>query len=316
MSMFNIRMEAGPRGLRNLSRLQRREAWFGFAFISPWLLGFLLFTILPMIAALVFSVTQFNLLDMDEFHFIGLQNYIRVFSDPQVIASLWITLRFALFAIPLAIGLPLGLAVLVNSKYLLGKNFFRTLFYMPIMIPVVAVVVIFGGVLNSESGWINRALDTIGIQGPSWFQDENWVLPALAIMGFWTVGNTMLVMLAGMQNVPTELYEAAKVEGAGPFTMFWNITLPMISPIIFYNLVLALIATFQYFTQAFVISNGRGDPNGSTMFYNLYLYKTAFAFLDMGYGAALAWVLFAIVLVLTVALFRTSSRWVYYAGGE
>lgn len=309
-------MEAGPRGFRHLSRLQRREAWFGFAFISPWLVGFLIFTILPMIAALVFSMTEFNLLDMSGFRFIGFTNYVRVFSDPQVLASLGITLRFALIAIPLAIGLPLGLAVLVNSKYLLGKNIFRTLFYMPIMIPVVAVVVIFGGVLNSESGWINRALETIGIQGPKWFQDEKWVLPALAIMGFWTVGNTMLVMLAGMQNVPTELYEAAKVEGAGPWTMFRHITLPMISPIIFYNVVLALIATFQYFTQAFVISNGRGDPNGSTMFYNLYLYKTAFAFLDMGYGAALAWVLFAVVLLLTIALFRTSSRWVYYAGGE
>lgn len=299
-----------------MSSLERRQALYGYAFISPWLIGFLIFTILPMIAAFIFSVTEFNLLELDEFHFIGLDNYIRVLQDPQVLASLLITVRFALVAIPLAIGLPLGLAVLVNSKYLLGKNFFRTLFYMPMMIPVVAIVVIFGGVLNSESGWINRTLGLFGIPGPHWFQDEKWVLPALAIMGIWTVGNTMLIMLAGMQNVPTELYEAAQVEGAGPFAKFYHITLPMISPIIFYNLVLALIGTFQYFTQAFVISNGRGDPNGSTMFYNLYLYKTAFAFLDMGYGSALAWVLFLIVLLLTIALFRTSSRWVYYAGGE
>lgn len=315
MSMFNVQVEKGPK-LRHLSRLERREMWYGLAFISPWLIGFLLFTIFPMIAALIFSMSQFNLLEMDEFRFVGLDNYVRVLTDPQVWASLWITVRFAVFAIPLAILLPMGLAVLVNSKYLLGKNIFRTLFYMPMMIPIVAVTVIFGGVLNSESGWINRGLEVFGIQGPSWFQDENWVLPALALMGFWTVGNTMLIMLAGMQNVPTELYEAARVEGAGPIVMFRHITLPMISPIIFYNLVLALIGTFQYFTQAFIISNGRGDPNGATMFYNLYLYKTAFAFLDMGYGSALAWFLFVIVLILTVALFRTSSRWVYYATGE
>lgn len=315
MSMFNVKMEKGPR-LGHMSRLERREMWIGLAFVSPWLIGFLLFTVFPMIAALIFSVSQFNLLEMNQFRFVGLDNYIRLFTDPQVWSSLWITVRFAVFAIPLAIFLPMGLAVLVNSKYLWGKNIFRTLFYMPMMIPIVAVTVIFGGVLNSQSGWINRALATVGIQGPNWFQDEAWVLPALALMGFWTVGNTMLIMLAGMQNVPTELYEAARVEGAGAFTMFRNITIPMISPIIFYNLVLALIGTFQYFTQAFIISNGRGDPNGATMFYNLYLYKTAFAFLDMGYGSALAWFLFGIVLLLTIALFRTSSRWVYYATGE
>jgi multiple sugar transport system permease protein len=206
--------------------------------------------------------------------------------------------------------------MLVNSKWLIGQNLFRTLFYMPTVIPVVAVIVVWAGVLNSDSGWINRGLESFGLAGPRWLDDEDWVLPALALMGFWTLGNTMLIMLAGLQNVPTELYESARVEGANGWQMFRHITVPMISPVIFYNLVLALIGAFQYFVGAYIIGRGSGDPNGATMFFNVYLYKTAFNYLDMSYGATLAWFLFALVLLLTIALFRTSSRWVYYAGGE
>lgn len=309
--------DANPKARKRMGTSARRELIWGLIFISPWLVGFLIFTILPMIAALFFSVTEFKLLDMDEgFTFIGLANYIKVFTDPQVLKSILITLRFAVIAVPLSILLPLGIAVLVNSKYLFGKTLFRTLFYLPIMIPVVAGVVIWQGVLNSDSGWVNRGIELFGVQGPQWFENENWVLVALALLGIWTIGNTMLIMLASLQNVPTELYEAARVEGAGAVRMFWHITVPMITPIIFYNLVLALIFTFQYFTQAFVISNGRGDPGGATLFYNLYLYQTAFTYLDMSYGATLAWVLFAIVLLLTIALFKTSSRWVFYSSGE
>jgi multiple sugar transport system permease protein len=219
--------------------------------------------------------------------------------------------------VPLGIVLPLGLAVLVNSRQLLGKNIFRTLFYMPYMIPVVAAVLVWGGVLNGNSGWLNQFLGwAFGIDGPQWFQDERWVLVTLSIMGFWGVGNAMLTMLAGLQNVPTDLYDAAKVDGASPVRSFVFISLPLISPIIFYNLTLSIIGAFQYFTQAYIISNGLGDPNGATLFFNLYLYKTAFAFQDMPYGATLAWLMFLIVLTLTVILFATSNRWVYYAEGE
>jgi multiple sugar transport system permease protein len=274
------------------------------------------FTLFPMIASLVFTVTKFDLLHPKDFEFVGLSNYQRLFTDPQMWASLGITFRYVMFAVPLAILMPLGLALLVNAKYLFGKNIFRAMFFMPQMISVVAIVVVFGGVFNSESGWINNLLSVIGIEGPRWYQDVNWVVPAIAIMGIWTVGNTMLVMLAGLQNVPTELYEAARVDGSGPWRSFWNITVPMISPVIFYNLILAIIGAMQYFVAAFIIGNGRGDPNGSTMFFNLYLYKTAFSFLDMGYGATLAWVLFFICLVLTVILFKVQRRFVYYASGE
>lgn len=302
---------------RQLTPGQRREINWGLIFLSPWIVGFLIFTAIPMVVSLVMSFTNYNPIQADATRFVAFQNYGRIFDDPQVFNAVGVTLRFVLISVPLSIILPLGLALLVNAKQLLGKNVFRTLFYMPYMIPVVAGVMVWGGILNSDSGWLNRFLQwAFGVQGPQWLQDENWVLTALAIMGFWGVGNTMLIMLAGLQNVPTELYEAAKVDGATAPRMFLSITVPMISPIIFYNLTLSLIGTFQYFTQAYIISNGRGDPNGATMFYNLYLYKTAFAFLDMGYGATLAWLMFVICLVLTIVLFKTQRRWVYYATGE
>ncbi len=298
-------------------RLHRRELRWGLFFLSPWILGFLVFTLVPMVASLLFSFTNYNPIDPQAMRWIGISNYTRLFKDPQVLNAAMVTLRFALISVPFSIILPLAAAVLVNSEHLLGKNIFRTLFYMPYMIPVVVGVMVWGGILNSESGWLNVFLKwLLGVDGPRWFQDENWVLPALTIMGFWGIGNTMLTLLAGLQNVPSELYEAAKVDGAGPVRSFFNITVPMISPVIFYNLVLALIGSFQYFTQAYIISNGRGDPNGATMFFNLYLYKTAFSFLDMGYGCTLAWVMFVVVLALTVLLFVTSNRWVYYAGGN
>jgi multiple sugar transport system permease protein len=298
--------------------LAQRERNWGLFFLSPWIVGFFLFTALPMVVSLIYSFASFDFIHPEAgMRFAGLHNWFRLYNDAQVYSSLLISLRFALISIPLSIALPLGLAVIINSKRLLAKNIFRALFYMPTMIPVVATVLVWGGILNSESGWLNRFLTfAFGLEGPQWFQDERWVLVTLTIMGFWGAGTNMIIMLAGLQNVPTELYEAAKVDGAGPVRSFFTITVPMISPIIFYSLTLALIGAFQYFTQAYIISNGRGDPNGSTMFYNLYLYRTAFAFLDMPYGATLAWFMFIIVLILTIILFNTSSRWVYYAGGE
>jgi multiple sugar transport system permease protein len=295
----------------------QREARWGLIFLSPWIFGFLVFTVLPMLASLAFSVTNYNPIHPDQMRFIGLTNYARLFQDENVGKAIYVTLRFALISVPLGLAFPLGIAALVNSKHLFAKNIFRTLFYMPYMIPVVAGVMIWGGILNSDSGWLNFILKAVfGIEGPAWLTSETWVVPSLVIMGFWGIGNAMLTMLAGMQNVPTELYEAATVDGANPVEKFFTITVPMITPIIFYNLVLSLIGSFQYFTQAYIIGNGRGDPNGSTLFYNLYLYKTAFAFLDMGYGSTLAWAMFVVVLILTIVLFQTSKRWVYYAGGD
>ena len=305
-----------PAARRLMSPLARREMNWGLIFLSPWIAGFLGFTLIPMVASFAFSLTNFNLVQPNATQFIGLGNYLRLFRDPQLANSMLVTLRFAVISVPLSLAFPLVVAVLVNSPRLQAKSVFRTLFYMPTMIPVVAGVMIFQGVLNSQSGWVNRFLALFGIMGPQWFQSKIWVLPALTLMGFWGLGNTMLTLLAGLQNVPTELHEAARVDGAGPLRSFFTITIPMISPVIFYNLTLGLIGSFQYFTQAYVISNGRGDPDGATLFYNLYLFKTAFAFNDMGYGATLAWLLFVIVLALTLMLFGSARRWVYYAGGE
>ena len=205
----------------------------------------------------------------------------------------------------------------MNNKYVLGKMAFRSLFYMPYIVPFVAAVFLWGGMLNPETGWINRALMGMGIPKenvPLWANDMNWVYPTYVIMGIWGIGNAMLIFLAGLQGVPTELYDASTVDGANIWQQFWNVTFPMISPVIFYNLVLSIVGLFQYFLVPLVVNLGTGAPGGSTMFYNLYLYKTFFSFHNMGYGSTLAWGLFSMILIVTIALFATSKYWVYYAG--
>jgi multiple sugar transport system permease protein len=305
-----------PAARRKGMGISQREAMWGFIFLGPWIVGILAFTAIPLVASLLLSLTNYNPIHPDQIRFIGLQNFIQFLGDPGMRQAAGVTLRFVLISLPLSIVIPLGFAVLVNARHLFGKNVFRALFYMPIMIPSVVGVMVWGGILNSDSGWLNRFLAMVGIEGPRWLQDESWVVPAIVIMGFWGVGNAMLIFLAGLQNVPTELYEAARVDGAGAVYTFFRITVPMISPVIFYNLTLALIGSFQIFVPGYIIGNGRGDPNGATMFYNIYLYKEAFNYQDMGYGTTLAWAMFIVVLILTIILFNTQSRWVYYAGGE
>jgi multiple sugar transport system permease protein len=300
-----------PGRRRRFAELRSRESLAGLIFVSPWIVGFLAFSAIPMAASLVLSLTDFDPRQADEIRFIGLDNYIRMFSDPALIKASLVTLRFALIVVPVTLTFALGVALLVNSTLLAGRNVFRTLFYMPMQIPIVASTIIWIGVLNVSNGWLDIGLQAIGLPAIDWLNSTFWVHPALVLMGLWGVGNLMLIFLAGLQSVPTELYDAAKVDGAGPFATFRNITLPMISPVLFYNLIIVLIATFQYFTQAYVITNGRGDPNGETLFFNLNLFREAFQFYNMGYASALAWVLFAVVLGLTVLLFRTAGRWVY-----
>jgi ABC-type sugar transport system permease subunit len=297
------------------SGLSDRESVTGLLYVSPFIVGFILFAAIPMLASFVLSLTNFDPREPDEIGFIGLDNYSRLMGDPVVAESLWVTLRFAAMVVPLSLVAALGIAMLVNSKLLVGRNVFRTLFYLPIQIPIVASTLVWIGVLHATTGWLNLSLGAIGIDGPNWLQSTTWVGPALVLMGLWGIGNMMLIFLAGLQGVPTELYDAAKVDGASPWQSFRNVTLPLISPVLFYNLIISLIATFQYFTQAFIISNGRGDPDRATLFFNLNLYRQAFGFFNMGYASALAWVLVVIVLGLTIVLFRTSRSWVF-EGGE
>jgi ABC-type sugar transport system permease subunit len=298
-----------------ISQYRQQQLW-GLVFLSPWVLGFLIFTFFPMIASLYFSFTDYNLNRVNEYSFVGLRNYAQLFTDPLVSTSLQATLRFAVIALPLGLVLPVALAALLNSRWLIGKPLMRTLFYMPYMVPVVSAVAIWGGMLNSQSGWINRGLALIGIVGPDWLNDVGWIYPAMNIIGLWGIGNAFMITLAAMQGVPTELYEAATVDGAGPFQRFRSITLPMISPVIFYNLVLSVIGLLRYFEIPYILSQGTGRPGGATMFFNIHLYKTAFVFGDMGYGSALAWMLFVIAFGATVFLFATARYWVYYASGE
>jgi multiple sugar transport system permease protein len=309
------RAPAAPR--RGRSKLEWREISWGLGFLTPWFIGLACFTLLPIIATLYLSFTNYNMVQPDQIRFVGLSNYVRMFGDPLVLQSLGVTVKFALIAVPLGLIVPLLFAVLVNSKHLIAPNIFRTLFFMPTIIPVVASVMVFQGVLNAQSGWINLALQSLfGIEGPRWLNDEKWVLPALNLLGLWGVGNSMLILLAALQSVPTELYEAAIMDGANAVQRFFRITVPMISPVIFYNVTLGVILSFQYFVVALLIGGRNGDPNGATLFYNLHLYRTGFVFNEMGYASTLAWTLFVIVMVLTVLLFTIGQRFVYYASPD
>ncbi len=294
--------------------IQEKQRLWGWIFLSPWIFGFLVFTLFPMVASAVFSFTDFKI--GEPIHWVGLAQWNKLFTDPMTLSSLRVTLTYGVFVLPIAILFPLGMAALLNSKLLVGKPFFRILFYMPYIVPAISGIFVWQAFLNGQTGWLNRILRLVGIvDPPNWLFDPRWINPALVMIGLWGVGNAMLTMMASMQGVPTELYEAATVDGAGRFTVFRKITLPMISPVIFYNLVLTVIGLMQYFTIPYVLSNTtRSNP--ATNFINLHLYRTAFQYQDMGFGAALAWFLFIIALALTIGLFITSRRWVYYAGGD
>lgn len=293
----------------------RREALTGLAFIGLWVVGFLVFTLAPMVATLGFSFSNINLAQETPLQFVGLQNYQAMLTDSQLHNALNVTVKYALIALPIGLALPFLLALALNNKNLRGTSFFRIMFYLPYVIPFVAGIFAWGGVLNPETGWINQALEALGVQKtPGWLNDPTWVYPGLVILGLWGIGSAVIVNLAGLQGIPTELYDAAKVDGAGWWATLLNVTLPMMSPVIFYSLVLGLVGVFQYFLAPLVLTDGTGRPGGATMFFNLYLYKTFFTFQNMSYGAAQAWVLFIIILVLTVFLFWSSKFWVHYAG--
>jgi len=298
-----------------MSGLAWRRARWGYLFIAPWLIGFVLFTAFPMAATLVFSFTNINLSQTEPLRFVGLENYQALLGDRQAWDSLAVTLKFALLALPVAVCLPLLVALMLHSRHLRGSGGFRVLFYLPYVIPFVAGVLIWRDMLNIDSGWVDGLLRIIGVQHPpDWLQDPTWIYFGLVLMGVWGIGAGIIVYLAGLKGVPTELYDAAVIDGAGAFASLRHVTIPMISPVIFYTLVLGVVEVLQYFLVPLVLKNGTGEPGGTTLFYNLYIYKSFFTFQNMSYGATLAWVLFVIALAVTLLLFRTARRWVYYAG--
>lgn len=310
---------AMPQAGHRSSAFRRQHVRHGFLFLSPWLIGFLAFQFLPILATIILSFTDYagtNELTLANLNFVGLGNYAKVLTDLDFLRSMGVTLKFVAIAVPLGLFVPLFFAVLVNSKHLLGVNVFRTLFFLPTVIPIVAGAMVFNGVLNGQSGWLNMALRAIGIEGPGWLTDPAWAVPALNLLALWGVGNGMIILLAGLQGVPTDILEAAIIDGANGLQRFVRITLPMMSPVIFYNVTMGFITSFQYFVPAMLIGGRNGDPQKATLFYNLHFYREAFVFNDLGYGSVLAIVLFVIVMVVTALMFSLGQRAVYYAGGE
>ncbi len=290
-------------------RSSRRNAIAFYLTISPWLVGFLAFTLVPMAIALYLGFTRWDLFGAPQW--IGLENYARMARDPLFLQALKVTSIYTLVYVPMELIGGLGLALLVNQK-VQGVGVFRTIFYLPSVLAGVAYVVLWMWIFNPQGGLLNTLLAAIGIVGPRWLIDPQWALPSLLLMTFWGWGRAMVLYLAGLQGVPPALYEAAEMDGAGTSAKFWRVTLPMITPTILFALILSVIGTFQTFTSAFVATNG--GPLDATLFYVLFIYRQAFQFFRMGYASALAWVLFAIILVLTLVLFRSGNFWVYYEG--
>jgi multiple sugar transport system permease protein len=280
----------------------------GYLFISPWLIGFLLFTVFPFVASIYLSFTRYNVVSPPSW--VGTANYKMLFTaDPLFWKALRVTFWYALVSVPLGIVAGVGLALLLNLE-LKGMSLFRALFYLPSIVPSVATSVLFLWILNPEKGLVNGILRNFDIGGPPWLTDKAWAPWSLVFISVWAVGGSMVIYLAGLKEIPVYLYEAALMDGASPLQRMRHITLPMLTPVIFFNLVMGIIGTFQYFTEAYVMTNG--GPEDSTLFYALYLFQRAWRYLDMGYASAMAWVLFAVIMVLTGLVFRTQRRWVHY----
>jgi len=289
---------------------EKRNIRNGLLFISPWLVGLLGFTIYPICASFSWSFCMFD--GFSPPVWVGLENYrILLLEDPLFWKSLFNTLFMVILALPITLAFSLSLALLLNMK-VKGQPVYRTILYLPSIAPVIAVSVLWLWMLNPEYGLINRFLGFFGMDVIGWLIDPNMAKPALILMGLWQVGGGVLIFLAGLQNVPMALYEAAEVDGAGILHKFRHVTLPMISPILLFNAIMGIIGYFQYFTQAFVMT--AGGPQDATLFYALHLFNKAFLDFQLGYASAMAWILFLLILVATIIVLRTSRSWVYYEG--
>jgi multiple sugar transport system permease protein len=293
--------------------MRKREAIWFYIIVSPWIIGFLIFTVGPILCSIYLSLTSWDLFNAPKF--IGFNNYVKLFTkDPIFWKAMGNTLYFALISIPLSMAASIAIAYLLN-KPLRGMTFFRTLFYVPATVPIVASSLLFKWMLAPDTGLINRFLALFGINGPSWLLDPAWVKPALILMSLWSVGAGVVLLLAGMRGIPNEFYEAAAIDGASTSQQFFEITLPMLSPVIFFNLVMGLIDALKTFSQIYIMTNtggSPGGPNNASLMIVPYLFDNAFRFYKMGYASAIAWVLFALIMVFTVLVFRSSSVWVYY----
>jgi multiple sugar transport system permease protein len=306
----SISCDPVPPRTENVARPGRRgwQVSPGWFFILPWIVGFLVFHAMPFIASFYLSFCSYDVLSAPKW--VGLANYRNlIFHDPLFIRAIWNTLFYAAFAIPLGTVASIALALLLDLN-LRGMSVYRTIFFLPSIVPVVASSILWVWILNPQIGLVNAVLGYIGIPGPAWLGSAQWSKPALILMSIWGVGGSMIIYLAGLKDIPQHLYEAALVDGANAFHRVRHITLPLLTPVIFFNLVMGLIGTFQYFTQAYIMT--AGGPEDSTLFYSLYLFRRGFGYLSMGYASAMAWILFIAVLAMTTAIFKSHTRWVHY----
>ena len=288
-----------------------QEALWGYFFLSPWILGLILFVGGPIIASLILAFCQWDLIQPPVF--VGLKNFELMMKDSRFWASLLNTFYYTFFAVPLGIVGSIAVALLMNQKWK-SVRLLRTIYYLPSVTAGVASAIIWMWLFNPDFGLINYGLSLFGVKGPLWLADEHWSKPALVIMSLWGVGGNMIIYLAGLQGVPRQLYEAAEIDGAGMTGKFWHITIPMLTPVIFFNLIMSIVWSFQIFTQVYVMTGGQGGPADSTLVLVLYIYQKAFKFHQMGYASAAAWVLFIIIMLFTLAQFRFAGGWVHYEG--
>ncbi|MER7243422.1 sugar ABC transporter permease [Kribbella sp. NPDC000426] len=295
-------------GVSGQSRLERR---WGLLLAMPAIIGFVVFSLAPMAVSAVLSLTDWTIGSTPSF--VGVDNYVHMFSrDPLFLKSLGVTTYYTLGAVPLTLVVAFAIAMLLNAK-VRGLGVYRTIYYLPTLVPSVANAVLWLWIFNPDFGLLNSTLRQLGAPTSNWVFSETAVVPSLILMSSWGFGNIMVIFLAGLQGVPRHLYEAVSIDGGGAWRQFRHVTLPMMTPVLFYNLVTSIIGTFQVFNQAYIMT--QGGPNNASTFYVYYLYTTAFTKSQMGYASALAWALFVIVMVITVALFRSSNRWVYYEMG-
>jgi multiple sugar transport system permease protein len=292
-----------------VKRAERRRLLAGVAFTAPWLLGMTVFLLYPLLAAAYYSLCDYSVLLPPLF--VGLDNYVELFHDVLFWKSLWNTSFFAVCSVGLSVLVALTLALLLNSR-VKGIALYRTAFFLPSLMPLVAGSILWFSMYAGQGGVINTLLAKIGVTGPAWLSDPAWAKLAMVFMAVWGAGNSMVIYLAGLQDVPTSLYEAAIIDGAGFWQRLLNVTLPMISPVIYFNVVMGLIGGFQAFAQAMIMTSASGAPEQSTLFYVLQLYNVGFMDMRMGYASAMAWVLFVIILLFTFTATKLSKRWVHY----
>jgi multiple sugar transport system permease protein len=293
---------------------RRRETWAAYGFLSPWIVGFLVFLAGPMVASLVLSFTDYDVLTSTDL--VGGENYRMLLADPKVRTSLANTMFYTVLHVPLTMAVALGLAMLLARAGRRSAGFFRTIFYLPTITPKVAVGVLFLLLFNGQVGLINEVLGWVGITGPDWTADGSWIKPGIVLMSAWSLGSTVIIYLAALQNVPRDLYEAAEMDGASPWARFRAVTVPMISGALFFTLIINTISSLQTFDEVYTAFFGSANQqtygNDAALFYVIYLFQQAFQFLHMGYASALAWLLFLIIVLITLVQVRLSRRFVYY----